>query len=114
MNRSQALGFVVVALLAGCASTPVGPVRIDGSSAPACEASWKKMEASLNGQQKQQLDLALLLIGSTKQHRLGTLATSGGISPQSIREEVDGKNFNEIVALAKATGTRITNVEHAK
>jgi hypothetical protein len=97
--------------LIGCASSPSGPIRIDGSSPKACEASWKMMESSLNAQQRQQLDLALLLIGSTKQHRLGTMTTSPGISPETIREEIDGKDFAEIVALAKATGTRITNVE---
>ena len=112
MNRFPL--FVLVVILAGCASTPVAPLRIDGSSPQACEASWKRMEASLNAQQRQQLDIALLLIGSTKQRRLGTLATSPGISPDSIREEIDGKDFAEIVALGKATGTRITNVEHAK
>lgn len=105
-------GFVLVAILAGCASTPSGPVRIDGSSPEACQRSWKRMEASLNGQQRQQLDVALLLIGSTKQHRLGTLTTSPGISPETIREEIDGKDFAEIIALGKATGTTITNVQH--
>jgi hypothetical protein len=109
MNRL--FGFVVAAVLASCASAPLGPVRIDGSSPQACEASWKRLESSLNGQQRQQLDLALLLIGSTKQHRLGSLTTSPGISPETIREEIDGKDFDEIVALAKATGTTITNVQ---
>ena len=107
-------GFVLVALLAGCASTPPGPVRIDGSSPEACQRSWKRMESSLNSQQRQRLDIALLLIGSTKQHRLGALTTSPGISQETIREEIDGKDFDEIVALARATGTRITDVEHAK
>ena len=60
------------------------------------------MEASLNGQQRQQLDVALLLIGSTKQHRLGTLTTSPGISPETIREEIDGKDFEEIIALGES------------
>jgi hypothetical protein len=49
---------------------------------------------------------------STKQHRLGTLTTSPGISPEAIREEIDGKDFEEIIALGKATGTTITNVQH--
>jgi hypothetical protein len=111
MNRLQVFGFVLVAVLAACASTPSGPVRVDGSSPEACQESWKKLESSLNGQQRQQLDLALLLIGSTKQHRLGALTTSPGISPETIREEIDGKDFEEIVALAKATGTTITNVQ---
>lgn len=107
-------GVVLAAVLVGCASIPVAPVRIDGSSAQACDESWKRMEASLNAQQRQQLDIALLLIGSTKQHRLGTLTTSPGISPDTIRQEIDGKDFGEIVALGKGTGTRITNVEHAR
>jgi hypothetical protein len=110
MNRL--FGFVLAAVLAGCTSTPSGPVRIDGSSPEACQRSWKRLESSLNGQQRQQLVLALLLIGSTKQHRLGSLTTSPGISPETIREEIDGKDFEEIIALGKATGTTITNVQH--
>jgi hypothetical protein len=43
---------------------------------------------------------------------LGTVTTSPGISAASIREEIDGKDFQEIIALAKATGAKITNVEH--
>jgi hypothetical protein len=111
MNRFKIFSFVFVTVFAGCASTPSGPVRIDGSSPQACEASWKRLESSLNGQQRQQLDIALLLIGSTKQHRDGTLTTSPGISPETIREEIDGKDFEEIVALAKATGTTIGSVQ---
>jgi hypothetical protein len=111
MNRLQILALVLIASLAACASTPLVPVRMDGSSPQACQASWKRLEASLNGQQRQQLDLALLLIGATKQHRLGTLTTSPGISPETVREEIDGKDFAEIVALAKATGTTITDVQ---
>jgi hypothetical protein len=109
MNR--VFGIVLAGVLAGCASTPVAPVRIDGSTSRACEATWKKMESSLNAQQRQQLDIALLLIGSTKQHRLGTLTTGPGISPETIREEIDGKDFEEIVAMGRATGTKITGVE---
>lgn len=110
MNR--VIGFLLGAVLAACAAAPSGLVRIDGSNPEACQASWKKLESSLNSQQRQQLELALLLIGSTKQVRLGTVTTSPGISPESIREEIDGKDYPEIIALAKATGTRITNVEH--
>jgi|SRR5271169_2181291 len=111
MNRLQVL-IVLITLLAACATAPVAPVRIDGSSSEACHVSWSKLEASLNVQDRQQLDLALLLIGATKQHRLGTLTTSPGISAESIRQEIDGMDFEEIIALAKATGSKITNVEH--
>jgi len=111
MNRLKILSFILFTVLAGCASTPSGPVRIDGSSPEACQRSWKKLESSLNSQQRQQLDIALLLIGSTKQLRLGALTTSPGISPETIREEIDGKDFEEIIALGKATGTRITDVQ---
>jgi len=104
-------GLVLGLTLVGCASTPSGPVRIDGSSPEACDASWKRMEASLDARQRQQLDFALLIIGATKQHRLGTMTTSPGISPESIREEIDGKDFKEILAVAKATGTRISDIQ---
>jgi hypothetical protein len=113
MNRLQALTFVLITVLvAACATLPAAPLRIDGSSTEACQVSWTKLQASLNAQQRQQLDIALLLIGSTKQHQLGTLTTSPGISPESIRQEIDGKDFDEIVALARATGTTVTNVQH--
>jgi hypothetical protein len=108
---NKVFGIVLVGALVGCASTPATPVRIDGSSPQACQASWKNMEASLNARERQQLDIALLLIGSTKQRQLGTLTTSPGISPETVREEIDGKDFNEIVALATATGARITNIQ---
>jgi hypothetical protein len=111
MNRLCILSFVLLTVFAGCASTPPGQVRIDGSSPERCQASWKELESSLNDQQRQQLELALLVIGATKQHRLGTITTSQGISVETIREEIAGKDFEEIVALAKATGSRITNVE---
>jgi hypothetical protein len=101
----------VLILLTGCATIPAAPIRIDGSSPEACQASWNKLEASLNAQDRQQLDFALLLIGATRQHQLGTITTSPGISAASIREEIDGKDFQEIIALAKATGAKITNVE---
>ena len=107
----KGLSFVLTAVLAACATAPPAPIRIDGSSPEACRTSWKKLESSLNDQQRQQLDLALLLIGSTKQFRLGTVTTSPGISPETVRAEIDGKDFAEIVALAKATGTTITNVQ---
>jgi hypothetical protein len=110
MNRLRILALVLITVLAACGTAPAAPLRIDGSSTEACRASWTKLEASLSAQQRRQLDIALLLIGSTKQHRLGTLTTSPGISPDSIRQEIDGKDFVEIVALAKATGTTVTNV----
>jgi hypothetical protein len=111
MKWLRVFSIISITILAGCATTPAAPLRIDGSTPEACQASWAKLEASLNAQQRQQLDLALLLIGSTKQHRLGTIATSPGISPETIRQEIDGKDFQGILALAKATGTTITSVQ---
>jgi hypothetical protein len=111
MNQLRNLSFALIVALAACAAVPQAPIRIDGSSPETCHVSWTKLEASLNAQQRQQLDIALLLIGSTKQRRLGTLTTSPGISPESIRAEIDGKDFEEIVALARSTGATVTNVQ---
>ena len=111
MNHFLVSIVVLIAVLSACVTAPAAPLRIDGSSAEACQASWAKMEASLNAQDRQQLELAMLLIGATKQHRLGTLASGPGIAPEIIREEIDGKDFEEIVAMGKATGTKITGVE---
>jgi hypothetical protein len=66
MNRLRVLTLALITVLAACAAAPAAPLRIDGSSPEACQASWTKLETSLNAQQRQQLDFALLLIGSTK------------------------------------------------
>jgi hypothetical protein len=39
VSRLKILGLVLAAVLAGCASTPTGPLRIDGSGSQ-CQASW--------------------------------------------------------------------------
>jgi hypothetical protein len=44
MNQPIILSFALFTALAGCASTPSGPVRIDGSSPQACDASWKLLQ----------------------------------------------------------------------
>ena len=48
--------------LTGCAHTASAPLRIDGSSPAAFQASWDRMHRSLTRQQQAQLDVAILLI----------------------------------------------------
>ena len=65
MDILRLLGAVVAASvlwLAGCAHTASAPLRIDGSSPAAFQASWDRMHRSLTRQQQAQLDVAILLI----------------------------------------------------
>jgi hypothetical protein len=103
---------LVLLLVAACATAPQQPLRVDGSTPEAFRASWSRLVSTLSSEQQAQLNTAILLIGATKQHDSGFKDTAG-FGPETLRRDLDGKTYADIVAAAKATGTRITGVEHA-
>ena len=103
--------FVLLAVLAACATTPQQPVRIDGATAATFRASWAKLVSSLTSQQQAQLNTAVLLLGATKLHDSGYKGPPG-FGPETLRTDLDGKSFDEVIAAAKATGARVTGVSH--
>ena len=101
--RFTALSMLITLFL-GCASTPQQPLRVDGSTPEAFRSSYSRLNASLSASQQAQLNTAILLLGVTK---LNDPAYQGQSSfgPETLRTELDGKTFDQILAAAKATGT---------
>ena len=110
--------LLLLVTLAGCATTPrATPVRIDGSSPAAYQASWKAMEATLNKEQQAKLNTAVLLIGATESlhaqmHGGEPIDTIETFAPETLRSDLDGKTYDEIIKAGAATGAKITGVEH--
>jgi hypothetical protein len=117
--RRLAALLLLVTLAAGCATTPRAPaVRIDGSSPAAFDASWNALVATLNQEQQAKLNTAVFLIGATKsfnaRKQAGDLTGPGPydtFGPETLRSELDGKTYDEIIKAGAATGTKITGVE---
>ena len=104
-------GVLGLVFLAGCTSIPRDPLRVDGSTPAAFEASWSKLVSALNAEQQNQLNTAVLLIGATKQHDVG-FQGSPVISPETLRSELNGKTYEDIIQAGAATGAKIQSVSH--
>ena len=104
-------GLVFCFILVGCATTPEGPVRIDGSSQASFQSSWHDLVATLSSNQQARLNTAILLIGSTKLHD-SHYSGPPSFGPETLRSELNGKTYREIIDTALATGSKITGVEH--
>lgn len=109
-SRYFSLSLLLFALT-GCTTIPTSAPRIDGSTPEAFEASWKALVTTLNSEQQAKLNTAILLIGATKFHDSGFKEPTS-FGPETLRSELDGKTYEEIVKASAATGTTISNVSH--
>lgn len=110
MTTHRYAALLLLVALVGCATTRTSPVRIDGSSTAAFEASWKALVATLDREQQARLNTAILLIGATKFRDSGfNKPTSFG--PESLRMDLDGKTYDEIIKAGAATGATIRGAE---
>jgi hypothetical protein len=120
MTTRRLAALLLLIMLTGCATTPrATPVRIDGSSPAAFDASWNALVATLNQEQQAKLNTAVLLIGATKsfnaRKQAGDLTGPGPddtFGPETLRSDLDGKTYDEIIKAGAATGAKITGVEH--
>ncbi len=118
--KDRALHLVFIGMIAGmllaCAHTPASSTsRIDGSTPQRFQASWDRMYASLSPRKQSELSVAILLIALGKYQSLMDLPPSvkSGIGPQTVRKQIDGMNFEEILALANRQSMKIVKVERA-
>jgi hypothetical protein len=111
MTTHRFAAFFLLGILAACTTTRTPSVRIDGSSPTAFEASWKALIATLDSEQQAKLNTAVLLIGATKLKNSGFTEPSS-FGPETLRTELDGKTYDEIIKAGTATGTKIIGVEH--
>jgi len=113
----SAVVIVAAAMFTACAHTPDDVVlRIDGSTPQSFQASWDRLHNSLTRQQQSQLDLALLPIALGKYGSLTEVPPSlltTGIGPQTIRAEINGLSFQEIIDLANRQPIKVSLPRHA-
>ena len=108
--RSAVLILAVVGFTACAHTTSHAVIRIDGSTPESFQASWDRLHHSLTGQQQSQLDLAMLPIALGKYGSVTAVPPSlltAGIGPQTIRTEIDGLSFQEIIDLANRQPIKI-------
>jgi len=114
-TRRLAVLLLLIAL-AGCATTRTAAVRIDGSSPEAFDASWKALQARLTPYQQAELNTAIVQIGATKIVHAAMKEPNKepptSFGPQTLRSDLDGKTFDEIIKAGAATGTTIVPPEH--
>lgn len=106
-----ALAATSLLWLGGCThAPPSGPLRIDGSSPAAFQASWDRMHRSLTREQQAQLDVAVLPIalGSYKSFTDVPPSLLAGVGPGNIRSQVDGMTFEDILALARSEPVKVS------
>jgi hypothetical protein len=69
--------------------------------------SWSRLNASLSSYQQAQLNTAILILGATKLHDAGYKGPPS-FGPETLRADLDGKSFDDILAAAKATGAKVS------
>jgi len=116
MTTHRFVAVLLLVSLAGCTTTGTAAVRIDGSSPEAFDASWKALEATLNPEQQAKLNTAIVQIGTTKAlheaMKQPPKEPTTSFGPATLRSDLDGKTFDEIIKAGDATGTTIVCVEH--
>ena len=112
MRTHRFTAVLLLLALAGCTTTRTTAVRIDGSSPAAFEASWKSLVATLDPEQQAKLNTAIVQIGATKSLNERMKEPTSSFGPETLRTELDGKTYDEIIKAGAATGTKIIGVEH--
>jgi hypothetical protein len=107
---------VLAVVCAACAHTgATTALRIDSSTPEAFHASWKRLNSSLTSHERSELSLAILPIALGKYKSLVDAPPSlftTGIGPDTIREQIDGMSFAEIVDLAQKQSARLDVAQH--
>jgi hypothetical protein len=86
------------------------PLRIDGSTPAKLQASWDRLYRSLPASGQTRLELAILPIALSQYNSFKDLPPSlaAGFGPQTIRVQIRGLTYREIISLADASPFKIT------
>jgi hypothetical protein len=102
------LAGLLIPLLFACAAEPRHQVRVDGATPDSFNRSWSKLVASLSRSEQAELNGSVLVLVVVKASKTGLKQGAQiGLDPAFLREELDGKNFDEIIASSHATGARL-------
>ena len=106
--KNSLLAASLVMFLAACATTPAGPMAIDGTTAATAEASWERMLDTVDPATRMALLQAMIQINLQGVDSVYDIAGNDDMKQLSIsriREQVDGMTADEIVALGEQVGT---------
>jgi hypothetical protein len=79
------------------------------------QTSWDRMYKSLSPAEQSRLSVAIVPIALGKYHSFVDVPPSllnPGIGPQTIRAEIDGLSYPEIIALAKRQPIKVSLPTH--
>lgn len=113
MKRMLILLVITLILSIFSISTSFGtePVRIDGSSDAAAQASWIKMLNSLEQEKMHELTIAFAKISLVGVNSVFDLAKNPDLMPLSItkiKDQVDGLTADQIIQLGNEVNSTIT------
>ena len=107
MDRCMLVLMLCVAFT-GCATTPAGGQRIDGSSAASAEASWKRMLDQAAPRERMALLTAMVEInlqGVETAYDVAGNKDLHKLSISRIRDKVDGMTAGELLEYADEVST---------
>ena len=108
------LAACLVLSLAACATTPVTPLTIDGSTNAPAEASWARMLEEVDSRKRMELLTAMVAINLQGVESVYDVAGNEDLHKLSIsrvREQLDGMTADEILAYAGEVSTVKIRIE---
>ena len=112
--KKTLLAASLVLSLAACATTPVTPLTIDGSTDAAAEASWARMLGAVDSRKRMELLTAMVAINLQGVESVYDVAGNEDLHKLSIsrvREQLDGMTADEILAYAGEVSTVKIRIE---
>lgn len=105
-----ALAAIGALCFCACAHSPESAtLRIDGSALESFNASWDRLYHSLSPEQQSQLSASIFPIALRNEKSSLDISPEQlkAIRPQDIRTQIDGMDYEEIIALAQAQSVKV-------
>jgi hypothetical protein len=112
LTRPTAVVCLWTLLVASCATQPRDELRIDGSTPESFHRTRAALFSSVGPDGQARLNLAVLAIGAGHFKSAADIPPGYRISIDTIRDDVAGKTFVEIVALAKKSPVKVSAPQH--
>lgn len=112
--RTSLTATLAVALLAfSQVSVSQSEIRIDNSSLQSFRDTWQQLYRSLSRTKRRNLENAVPLIAFGRYHSVTEVPPAllrGPIGPETIREQIAGMTYAEIIELSKTSAVEIERV----
>jgi uncharacterized protein YjaG (DUF416 family) len=112
--RTSIIATLAVTLLAFAqVSVSQSEFRIDNSSLQSFRETWQRLYRSLSRAERRNLENAIPLIAFSRYHSVTEVPPAllrGPIGPETIREQIAGMTYEEIIELSKTSAVEIERV----